>query len=50
MQGFAVSEFVVMIGDEGLHPVTKAAGRGVPGILFLKMLSVAIVGKRPNSS
>ena len=43
-------EFVVMIGDEGLHPLQRRWGSGVSGILFLKMLSPAIVGKRPNSS
>ena len=30
-------EFVVMIGDEGLHPVTKQPDLRVSGILFLKV-------------
>ena len=37
-------EFVVMIGDEGLHPLQRRRGCGVSGILFLNMLSPAIVG------
>ena len=42
-------EFVVVIGDEGLHPLQKWCGCRVSGILFLNMLSPTIVGKRPNS-
>jgi hypothetical protein len=38
-----------MIGDEGLHPLQRRWGSRVSGILFLNMLSPAIVGKRPNS-
>jgi hypothetical protein len=43
-------EFVVMIGDESLHPLQTRWGCRVSGILFLKMLSADIVGERPNSS
>jgi len=43
-------EFVVMIGDVALHPVTKAVGFESFRKLFLKTLSPAIVGKRPNFS
>jgi hypothetical protein len=43
-------EFVVIIGDEGLHPLQRWCGCRVSGILFLNMLSPTIVGKRPNSS
>jgi hypothetical protein len=37
-------EFVLIIGDEALHPVKRRCGSKVSGILFLKTLSPAIVG------
>jgi hypothetical protein len=40
-------EFVVMIGS--LHPITKATGFRVSGILFLNMLLAVIVDETRNS-
>jgi hypothetical protein len=37
-------EFVLIIGDEALHPVKRRCGSKVSGILFLNTLSPAIVG------
>jgi hypothetical protein len=43
-------EFVVMIGDESLHPLQRRHGSRVSGILFLNRLSPAIISKRRTSS
>jgi hypothetical protein len=42
-------EFVVIIGDESLHPLQRWCGLRVSGILFRNMLSPAIVGEIRNS-